>query len=88
MGIVQQGLNFIAEYWWVWVSVFIVFGTLSILGWIEHRKRQQELKAQFIVTGTVLIGCIFFLFNIVGIIAAVMSIISAILNIFTWVVTK
>ena len=81
-------MNFITSYWWVWLVLMLIFGTISILGWIKHKKQQEELKAQFVITGGCFIGCIFFIFNIVGIISAVLSIISGIFYVFLWWVGK
>jgi len=81
-------MNWIAEYWWVWLICVAVFTIPAIVLYIRRKQRERQLQAQFVVTGTLAIGCILFLFNIVGIIAAIMSIISGVIHVFLWFVNR
>lgn len=80
--------DFITQYWWIWITLALLFGTLSIAGWITHYKAKQRMQAQFVLTGSCFMGCIFFIFNVVGIISAILSIISGVIYVFLWWVKR
>lgn len=81
-------LQFIADYWWVWLIGVVLFTVPAIVLHIRRKQREKQLQAQFVVTATLAIGCILFLFNIAGILSAVLSIISGIFQVFLWIVGR
>lgn len=65
-------VNFIADFWYVWVLVCV----LSLGYYLYERyRRRNEVEAQFIVTGT-LIGCLMVIFYGAGILSFLFTIIA------------
>ena len=76
-------LDFIVDHWYLWTILFVV--CLGVVGYSHWKARQQK---DFVVTGLTLLGCLVAGFQMIGIISAVLTIISLLLKLFVWKVTK
>jgi hypothetical protein len=74
------------DYWWIALLVGAVITAITYGIKKYHEKKQAEapLQAQFVVSGSMLVGCIMFVFSVVGIISAILGIIAAILKLICW----
>ena len=71
-------LEFISQYWFVWVVLFV--GSAIFVGYSHYKARQRK---DFIATGSV-IGCIVAGFSCIGAVSAILSIIAAVLKLIVW----
>jgi hypothetical protein len=71
-------LQFMVDYWWVWLLIFAITIPSLYMTW----RDRYVVKAQFVVPAA--LGCIVLVFNSIGIISAVLSIISGVIHIFLW----
>jgi hypothetical protein len=67
------------EYWWVGLIVFAVCCGPTLYHKWKHRN---DLHAQFVIPAA--IGCVLVIFNSIGIISAVLGIISGLIRLFLW----
>ena len=74
-------LEFISEFWWVWVFTFLVCA--YFVGYSKWKARQQK---DFVVTGSALIGCLLAFFSAIGAISAILSIIACVMKLLVWIV--
>jgi hypothetical protein len=72
-------MEFIATYWFIWFSIFIVCS--GFIGYFEWKARQ---KKEFIVIGSALIGCLIMFFQFFGAISAILTIIAMVLRLIVW----
>lgn len=56
-------MHIVTDFWWVWLAVFLVSGAYILM---VRRAASKELKAQFVVTGCLLVAfyCVCFLSGI------------------------
>jgi hypothetical protein len=65
------------EYWWVWLATaFLCFVPYLHYKW----KQRTQMQAQFLP----IIGCVLVCFNMIGIVSAVLGIISGLIRLFLW----
>jgi uncharacterized membrane protein YhaH (DUF805 family) len=74
------------DYWWIalLLGAVILGGLYGVKKYKEKKQAEEPLQAQFVVSGSMLVGCIFFIFSVVGIISAVLGIISGIIKLICW----
>lgn len=74
------------DYWWIalLLGAVILGGLYGVKKYNEKKQAEEPLQAQFVVSGSMLVGCIFFVFSVVGIISAVLGIISGIIKLICW----
>lgn len=74
------------DFWWValLLGAVILGGLYGVKKYNEKKAAEEPLQAQFIVTGSVLIGCVMFIFSVVGIISAALGILSGIIKLICW----
>lgn len=74
------------NFWWVALLLgAVILGSLyGVKKYHEKKQAEAPLQAQFVVSGSMLIGCIMFVFSVVGIISAVLGILAAILKLICW----
>lgn len=78
-------LTFIMSYWWLWLVIAAVSGTVSYLHYKKKKREEEEgVKAQFILAGLSLVTVIILICNLIGIIAAILGIISFVLGLVRW----
>ncbi len=75
-------IEFISNYWAVWLVISVI--SLGIAVFCEWKRRQSK---EFI-TGVALIGCVVAFFQALGAISAILTIISLILRLIVWKITK
>lgn len=75
-------VEFLIQHWWIWFVGAIIFGCPGLVIYLSHRNR---VEAQLIEPVS-FIGCFVAVFYSLGIISAILSIISALLRIFVWYV--
>lgn len=76
-------IEFIINYWYVWLTIFLIsIGSIIFLEW-KHRNSKK-----FVVTGMAMIGCIVAFFQALGAISAILTIISLLLRLLVWKITK
>ena len=76
-------LDFVVDHWYLWAILFVI--CLGVVGYSSWKASQQK---DFIVTGSVLIGCLIGGFQFIGAISAILTIISLLLKLFVWKITK
>jgi uncharacterized membrane protein YhaH (DUF805 family) len=74
------------DYWWValLLGAAILGALYGVKKYKEKKAAENPLQAQFVVTASLAVGCIMFIFSVVGIISAVLGIISGGLKLFLW----
>ncbi len=76
-------IDFISSYWYIWLIICLI--SLGTTIFIEWRQKQSK---QFAVTGMAIIGCLVAAFQALGAISAILTIISLILRLIVWKITK
>jgi hypothetical protein len=72
-------IQFFADYWWVFLVVFLL--TIPTLV-ISYRER-RTMKAQFLPAIGCL-GCLMGGFNVVGLVSGVLGVVSGLIRLFLW----
>lgn len=74
------------NFWWVALLLgAVILGTsYGIKKYKEKKAAENPLQAQFVVSGSMLVGCIMFVFSVAGIISAILGIISGGIKLFCW----
>jgi len=76
-------IEILVNYWYIWLIICsISIGTIFFVEW------KQKQSKNFIITGTAAIGCLIAFFQALGAISAILTIISLLLRLVVWKITK